>query len=1294
MGEARGEVASKTTKLTTVQSSTLEALRNLGKPSEVERVEAALNLLKRISGKQFTPKDDSEGEKNEVDYVLERLVRGVGASRVTARTGFYSALVALLTYHKISARNILNLVKKELVKGKTVSKSEAADIHMGQVLVYGAIIRSGLFVEAVKDDQTEILNDLLSAGKKRTYITLVAYSFIIQLVKEVNRKLFQKVIWPGIQESCGLNKDWKDRSLDEIYLLIGVRAHFPSIVADSASHLNPDNIPQIASVLVNIPNVSYVGHPVYNSYCQEIAATEHVSLFWSEVEKQLSKPYRNRQLIALQMLEHLVNYLPDKNMIPSFITPLFISFTLKSKSSKRHPQEKDGLDVFVKVKHIFPTIMKNLESEEVKEKTKVEVLKKLLFHPGSFTFEKNTGLKVVQPITTSLIPTGVKKLSKVYREVVSGKMESEGENEVRKRKMKDFKAIPWKNKERIYAAQLLARLIGTPCMANENEWKLNQVKFLLHWGIYSKHFGHSNSDETGFVGVELAHSLRESFFRSLDHKSGGLRAHIDLLLNLVHHVDELLKDDSVEDKVLKGMALEDWGKAVKVIERLEKRVKEESEESISKPKIGEAEFFLMLFLQLSLQLFDWDAGLAADSLAELSVCYEKLEQERMGKMGEIKSPSKKNKKKAKEEVIENGEEEQDLDWVEVVVDLFLHLLSQNRHLLRSMICSVFVHLCPRLTPNALHSILQVLDPRGGKSVLEDKDDESEDEDEENGSGEGSEEEKEESEEDSESGADEEEEPTVNENLRRAVQKALGSSAPSDTESVDLDDMNEEEGKQLDAALSQAFRLLKDTKNAGKAKKQQTKDERSLTHFRTRAVDLLEIYIDSSPSMALCCDLILPLLDALEFCIKDVHQKPLENRLRACLKKLPNLKKFSSTEGMEDDILCDLLNAVIKKGSRTAPVFMDMGNEITSCCTFIIRASEYLRKEGEGNELVKSKKKKSAVTAKITDIYKKSLETFFTRRDCLLPPTMFRQALQLPWPGCWSLVSPLVQFAFDLAVRPFRRTQAFQFLAAVFLNQQLFSNLGNINVPALIKVKEELNSKIIPFLTSLEEPGDASNIRKKNIVGLMNLLHAVRTSEVQIKKIIGDGVHMADEIERVCKTIDWDAIGASLACIYRGAMRGVGPEGKKSVGKMLKLLGLGSVRAQHQKAKLQKVAAKLELEKKEKEDKNVTEELGSESDEEEDGTNAPKKDKEQERREKKKRRKKSSKIETRKLKKETKNFRMMEFSKGLEESAFVGIGELPEDMEDAEERNMDIEIKPKKRKSDVMPKTAKKMKRDS
>jgi DNA polymerase phi len=130
---------------------------------------------------------------------------------------------------------------------------------------------------------------------------------------------------------------------------------------------------------------------------------------------------------------------------------------------------------------------------------------------------------------------------------------------------------------------------------------------------------------------------------------------------------------------LNDAAFDAWKRVLDLIKKLE----------MNTENVKVLPIFHTMNLHMVLQLF-LDPEMAIMSINELQCCYEKL----------IKI-SKKHKKFV--ETITEDEPQ----WVEVVVDLFLSLLSRNNHLLRSLINCVFSHVCPYLTPSSIHQILAV-----------------------------------------------------------------------------------------------------------------------------------------------------------------------------------------------------------------------------------------------------------------------------------------------------------------------------------------------------------------------------------------------------------------------------------------------------------------------------------------------------------------------------------------------------------------------------------------------------------
>lgn len=95
--------------------------------------------------------------------------------------------------------------------------------------------------------------------------------------------------------------------------------------------------------------------------------------------------------------------------------------------------------------------------------------------------------------------------------------------------------------------------------------------------------------------------------------------------------------------------------------------------------------FLVLFANMAMKMFS-EAELAAGIIDELNDCYEKA--------------SKNSGKKAKVSADEPH-------WLQVVTDILLSLLSQNEHLLRSIVLSVWSLLAEHLTLEAFQQVLDV-----------------------------------------------------------------------------------------------------------------------------------------------------------------------------------------------------------------------------------------------------------------------------------------------------------------------------------------------------------------------------------------------------------------------------------------------------------------------------------------------------------------------------------------------------------------------------------------------------------
>ncbi|EZA51443.1 Myb-binding protein 1A [Ooceraea biroi] len=978
--------------------SVLDHFNKLKDSNNSVRLNAGVELLRHLSQYNAAKEDNKE-----LNYALIRLIRSLGSTTVHARRGFYSTLTTFLTMHpEISVEKLLSTMNTQLSTAGSNAKSENADICMGRILLCGALIRSKLYAQETVEMQQQIIQILFETGMKRSYLSFLSSMFLSEFVTQLHTESMKEIMWPIIEDKLGI--PWSEHTLDTFYLLLVVENKHPSLINHKflKEHLGvkeiiaKESVEKIITLLTAIPRIVSHRHPVFKLFCEKLKSTELVPEFWKGIDQRFMKPSKSDEYIATEMLKLILSNITDKTVIPSLLSPNLLQHMLKRFSNCKKNNNDEVLTAFREVLH---SAVSATNDKDMKTKTQLSILKKLILHSGDLMIEKKTGVKVIQIITGNLKVDGVKKLCELYRDIIENKIAKEQKGE---------KTELWTNAERSYIMHLLTRLIGHPEILSDVDWRLAQLTFLFKYGLC----------EVSHIGVELAPQFKDAFYRALDYKLPKLNDVRNLLSALVHDLNSKLLSNTMQLRApLSDAASDAWKRVLDLIEKLEMNTKD----------VDVLPIFHTMNLHMGLQLFS-DPEMAIMSINELQSCYERLTKK-----------SKKHKK------LDGSAMEEEPQWVEVVVDLLLSLLSRNNHLLRSLVGCVFPHVCPHLTPSSVYQILAVLDIKNDQSTLmhtkknddddssnmdselDDDDDDNDDNDDDDDDNDDDEEKKvngenssEESESDRDENADEDE--TVTDKLRMAIRQALGDAAmQTDDDDIDVDQIDEEEGRRLDESLAAAFKILRENRKA--RSKKQEKTSQALTHFRIRVIDLLNIYLETCPSMAVTLDMLVPLFALLEFCIKDPHQKPLEHRVRNCLKKLSKVKKFKDTTNVDNTLLTTVLKALIEKGERSASICQEINDKLAECCTFLIRCMQQVDLSIED----------------VVDIYAENLTAFFKKRDCVLSSMLFKGVLQLCWEGNWQLVSLLVNYAFDSSIRYFRRSQALELLI-IFYNNNRFLNM--------------------------------------------------------------------------------------------------------------------------------------------------------------------------------------------------------------------------------------------------------------
>lgn len=167
--------------------------------------------------------------------------------------------------------------------------------------------------------------------------------------------------------------------------------------------------------------------------------------FWKGIDQRFVKPSKSDEYVATEMLKLILSNITDKTIIPSLLSPNLLQHMLRRFSNCKKTSNDEVLTAFREVLH---SVVSVTNDKEMKSKTQLSILKKLILHPGDLMIEKKTGVKVIQIITGNLKVDGIKKLCELYRNII--------ENKVTKGK-KDEKPELWTNAERSYTVHLLTR---------------------------------------------------------------------------------------------------------------------------------------------------------------------------------------------------------------------------------------------------------------------------------------------------------------------------------------------------------------------------------------------------------------------------------------------------------------------------------------------------------------------------------------------------------------------------------------------------------------------------------------------------------------------------------------------------------------------------------------------------------------------------------------------------------------------------------------------------------------------
>ena len=315
----------------------------------------------------------------------------------------------------------------------------------------------------------------------------------------------------------------------------------------------------------------------------------------------------------------------------------------------------------------------------------------------------------------------------------------------------------------------------------------------------------------------------------------------------------------------------------------------------------------------------------------------------------------------------------------------------------------------------------------------------------------------------------------------------GAVKDDDMDSVDLNDLTEEEGRKLDEALGNAFKAMKKASPgaAGGSQAKKSKSYRVQTttvmHFRIRVLDLLEIYLQQpTPSLLIAIEIMLALYDMLEFCVSD-ELKPLQTKVEKVLNKLTALKSYKCDDDLTESNMVNFIRSIVEK--KTPVVSFDINNKLKNkCIVFLIASSQKLQLTGNNLSTVLS-------------VCEEYVQEFIKSRNPIVNITLLSEIVKLRWPAVWQLAFCLAEHGLNAQTRTFRRIQVVEILQVLYKNNDLHRSQMEATSKYLKKLEKFVRAYVMFLAESCQT---AENHSAKELQTLLELLLLVQKTHMRHK----------------------------------------------------------------------------------------------------------------------------------------------------------------------------------------------------
>ncbi|GFR06092.1 myb-binding protein 1A-like protein [Trichonephila clavata] len=876
-----------------VDKNFLDLFGKLANNNSEKRIKACVNILNILRRKQGEAENKNEPTK-ELQYCVERLVKGLASSRESARLGFSLLLTELLKHFDIILiEDVLDLVKQHLSLTPLLEKKDAI---FGQLFAYSSIVRSGrLANHSHLSYVIEALNDLWLG---RSYIMIASYEILLNILSQINEETFSENVWPVLKKKLAFERE--ESSADLIWPLFVCVRMFPVVTKKflkkywSADLFSSDSIDHIKKAIKQTTACLPLLHPLCSEvlkFC--IARNDREEIWKALIDDNLCETdHPEKAYVGFEMVKKVLQTTQKKKIVKRILTSKFCVMFSKSLVNAKHPMNPAAV--------YLANFLCNFVKESKDPDIQICILK-IFLHP-SIPFYQIIKTKQMLTIVQNLLPNAVKSFCELLKSVAIKKAESKEEE-------KD--AV---HNIRFQAVLQIGSLVNHPATISDLEWRLSVTKFLFLHSFFNLHTPTENILHCEQECTEIRPHLRESFtnsfykaVNSLYHRTDQhitpIEQFLQHLLSLSEYAEQLMTaTEFVSTHFPLGKVQESWQQMKSIISKLMKQSKKDG-------RANESNAFYALFLELGFHLFREPEHISG-VLEELHICCKKaLHQRRHSDVIDDNEPS----------------------WISVVIDILLSLLSRSSHHLRCIVNTVFPLLCPFIMKESLQPVLDVISPEkeDGEPMLVDEGEEDVQFD----SGSSS----------NESDL-EDNDGKVDTKFRAKVKEALGPAAEeSDAESIVLSDS---EMFKLDDSLAEAFRSRVRTGHT-----QLNVEDKTMLHFRVRCLDLVTAYLKSNPPLYMVLHCIQPLISAYEFGHKNKNQSQLLNKAVSTLQTLVKIKKFEHLDDVEMSELKEHLKTLVSKCHKETN--MAVANKLYSLCVFMVLC--FRRLEAQKSTEKKSKK---------------------------------------------------------------------------------------------------------------------------------------------------------------------------------------------------------------------------------------------------------------------------------------------------------------------------------------------------